>query len=103
MSSAGVTSAALIIASLSVSMVWAQESGTNLGSVKGGDFHAAQNIIRQKCTVCHTDRVIDAALSENKDMIRIQQEMEKRGANLNSNEREVLGIYWQQNPLKQKK
>lgn len=55
-----------------------------------------------KCTPCHTDKVIDAALSENKDMIRIQQEMEKRGASLNNNEREVLGIYWKQNPLKQK-
>jgi hypothetical protein len=30
--------------------------------------------------------------------------MEKKGAKLNANEREVLGIYWkQQNPLKQDK
>jgi hypothetical protein len=34
-------------------------------------------------------------------MLRIQREMEKKGANLNTKEREVLGIYWKsQNPLK---
>jgi len=76
-------------------------SGVNLGSVQGGDFKAARGIIEKKCTRCHSGKKIDAALSSGKDMPRIQKEMERRGAELNAREREVLGIYWkQQNPLK---
>ena len=78
----------------------APQSGSNLGNVVGGDFKKAHAIIQAKCTLCHTDKRIDAALSANKDMAKIVREMEKRGATLNANEREVLGIYWKQNPLK---
>ena len=80
-----------------------EQSGSNLGNVQGGDFKAAHGIIEQKCTRCHTSKRIDMALSASKDMAKIQQEMEKKGASLNAKEREVLGIYWKQNPLKQKK
>ncbi|BCS52403.1 cytochrome C [Geobacter sp. SVR] len=79
-------------------------AGTDLGSVKGGDFSAAQGIIASKCTRCHSAAVIDTALHARKDMMRIEREMEKRGAALSAEERDVLGIYWkQQTPLKQKK
>lgn len=78
----------------------ATQQGSNLGNVVGGDFKKAHAIIQAKCTFCHTDKRIDAALSSNRDMMKIMQEMEKRGAKLNANEREVLGIYWNQNPLK---
>jgi len=84
--------------------LWAAQdgpaTGSNLGNVVGGDFKKAHAIIQAKCTLCHTDKRIDAALSAHKDMAKIQQEMEKRGAKLNAREREVLGIYWKQNPLK---
>lgn len=74
---------------------------SNLGNVRGGDIHTAQSIISKKCIRCHSARKIDAALSSKKDMLKIQQEMEKKGAELNTNEREVLGIYWKrQHPLK---
>jgi uncharacterized membrane protein len=77
---------------------------TNMGNVRGGDIQAAQGIIQKKCTNCHSATVIDAAMSANKDMLKIQQEMEKKGAGLNAGERDVLGIYWkQQNPLKKQK
>ncbi|WP_281379526.1 hypothetical protein [Geomonas limicola] len=33
-------------------------------------------------------------------MTKIQQEMEKKGAKLEPKEREVLGIFWKQTPLK---
>jgi len=76
----------------------------NMGNVRGGDVKAAQSIIESKCTKCHTRKVIDAAIFTNKDMVKIQQEMEKKGAKLDANERDVLGIYWrQQNPLKKSK
>jgi uncharacterized membrane protein len=78
----------------------APPSGSNLGNVIGGDFKKAHAIIQAKCTLCHTDERIDTALSANKDIAKILREMEKRGASLNDNEREVLGIYWKQNPLK---
>lgn len=84
--------------------LWAAQdappTASNLGNVVGGDFQKAHTIIQAKCTLCHTDKRIDAALSANKDMTKIQREMEQRGARLNANEREVLGIYWKQNPLK---
>ena len=77
---------------------------TNLGSVLGGDVKEAHSVIESKCTRCHGSKIIDAALFANKDMQKIQQEMEKKGAALNANDREVLGIYWkQQNPLRQSK
>lgn len=78
------------------------QEGSNLGSVQGGDFNKARAVIAQRCTRCHTSEKIDAALKAGKDMGTIQQAMEKKGAGLSANEREVLGIYWkQQNPLKQ--
>lgn len=78
------------------------QSGANLGNVRGGDFSNARSIIDKNCTSCHESSKIEAALSTGKDMPAIQKEMEKRGARLNTNEREVLGIYWQQKPLKKK-
>jgi uncharacterized membrane protein len=95
---------------LSFSTAWAawevpapNVSGSNLGAVTGGDFKKAHEVINQKCVTCHTSERIDAALLSGKDMVKIQQEMEKKGAKLNSNEHEVLGIFWKQTPLKGKK
>lgn len=79
----------------------AAEMGSNLGNVRGGDFGEAHGIIGKKCTVCHSGQRIDAALAAKKDMLNIQREMEKRGAELSTSERDVLGIYWKErNPLK---
>ncbi|HEY3307946.1 MAG TPA: hypothetical protein VGJ93_05790 [Desulfuromonadaceae bacterium] len=80
------------------------KSGANLGSVQGGEFksESALSIIKEKCTRCHSSQRIDAAFSAKKDMLKIQQEMEKKGARLSDKERNVMGIYWSQNPLKQK-
>lgn len=79
----------------------APQGVTNMGSVLGGDVQAAHRVIESKCTRCHSGKIIDAAIFANKDMQKIQQDMEKKGAALNANERDVLGIYWkQQNPLK---
>jgi uncharacterized membrane protein len=82
----------------------APEAVSNMGNVRGGDVTPAQSIIDKKCTKCHSGTIVEAAIFANKDMIKIQKEMEKKGAALNANEREVLGIYWkQQNPLKKNK
>ncbi len=94
----------LVITLVFAAPLWAAQdgpaTGSNLGNVVGGDFQKAHAVIQAKCTLCHSEKRIDAALSSRKDMVKIQREMEKRGAKLNANEREVLGIYWKQNPLK---
>lgn len=97
--------ASLLMLSCTITPLLAAEqpptSGKDLGNVQGGDFNKAHGIISQKCTVCHTREKIDLALSSGKDMTRIQKEMEKKGAKLNANERDVLGIYWKRaTPLK---
>ena len=76
------------------------KSGSNLGNVRGGDFSKAHTVIDKNCTSCHSKTKIDEALSAGKDMRAIQLDMEKRGAKISAKEREVLGIYWQQNPFK---
>jgi uncharacterized membrane protein len=101
--------AALLLVALMVltSQVYAADAPktvSNMGNVKGGDVKAAHSIIDKNCTQCHSKKRIEDALSAKKDMAAIQKEMEKRGAKLNNNESEVLGIYWKsQNPLKKVK
>jgi uncharacterized membrane protein len=91
----------LLTAGIALSEVSQPPSGSNLGNVKGGDFKKAHGIIDAKCTKCHSKEKIDTAITSGKDMLNIQKEMEKRGATLNSKERDVLGIYWKQaTPLK---
>lgn len=94
--------AALAALALNSTVIWAESSsaGSNLGNVRGGDFAQAHDIIGKKCTPCHSSAKIDAALKSGKDMRAIQKRMEKQGAQLTAGEREVLGIYWTQNPLK---
>ena len=61
----------------------------------------AADIIELKCTKCHTDAQINAAVSAGKDMGVIVQQMEQRGAKLSTNEKEVLGIFWKEKaPIK---
>jgi uncharacterized membrane protein len=94
--------AAFTVLVLNNAALWADSTsaGTNPGYVMGGDFSRAHDIIAKKCTPCHSDAKIDAALKSGKDMAAIQKKMEKQGAQLTAGEREVLGIYWKQNPLK---
>src|SRR5512133_1640154 len=73
---------------------------TNMGNVRGGDVTTGPSIIEKRCTTCHSGKIVEAAIFANKDMTKIQREMEKKGAKLDASERDVLGIYWkEQNPL----
>ena len=56
----------------------------------------ASEIIKLRCTKCHTDAQIKAAVSAGKDMGAIVEQMEQRGAKLTGNEKEVLGIFWKE-------
>ncbi|HEY5513528.1 MAG TPA: cytochrome C [Geomonas sp.] len=98
--------AAWLVASFSAAQAveLAPLSGSNLGKVTGGDFKKkAHAVIQKRCTVCHGKEVIREAIAAGKDMQKIQGEMEKKGAALSANDRQVLGIYWNQTPLKEKK
>jgi uncharacterized membrane protein len=97
----------MLIAVATLGSAWAVElaplRGENLGKVTGGDFSMkAHSVIQTKCISCHTDQVIKDAIAAGKDMRKIQAEMERKGATLNANDREVLGIFWNQSPLKKK-
>src|SRR5689334_8458163 len=96
-----------ILTILTATSLWANQQppmeGSNLGNVKGGDFKMAHAVIEKKCTACHSAKRISEAFAAGKDMVAIQKAMEKKGAKLSSNERDVLGIYWRKSPLKEKK
>lgn len=98
---------ALVAIPLFCTILWAAEAPqgvSNMGNVRGGDVVPAQSIIDKKCTKCHSSKIIESAIFAKKDMLKIQREMEKKGAKLEASERDVLGIYWkEQNPLKKKK
>lgn len=74
----------------------AADQSSNHGGKTGSNSKMASDIIEKKCVSCHSKAKINLALSSGKDMIAIQKDMEKRGVKLNSNEREVLGIFWKQ-------
>ena len=100
--------AALLVSAAWLSFAWAVElaplAGDNLGKVTGGDFNKkAHAVIQKKCVTCHTDQVIKDAIAAGKNMQRIQARMEKKGIGLSANDREVLGIFWNQSPLKEKR
>jgi len=61
----------------------------------------AAEIIELRCTKCHTDAQIKAAVTAGKDMEAIVEQMEQRGARLFGNEKELLGIFWKEKaPIK---
>lgn len=68
-----------------------------LAAGEGKDLEKqATEIIELRCTKCHTDAQIKAAVSAGKDMGVIVEQMEQRGAKLSGNEKEVLGIFWKE-------
>jgi uncharacterized membrane protein len=98
----------LLVAAAALGSAWAADlaplSGDNLGKVTGGDFNkGAHAVIQSRCITCHTDQVIKDAIAAGKNMPKIQAEMEKKGARLNADERQVLGIFWSRTPLKERK
>ena len=57
-------------------------------------------VIDEKCLACHNRQKIEAAVKERKNMEAITRRMEKKGVALSDRDRQVLGHFWQQNPLK---
>lgn len=61
---------------------------------------AENRIIDEKCLGCHNRQKIDTAVKQRKNMQKIMRQMEHKGVTLTDADREVLGHFWQQNPLK---
>ncbi len=59
-------------------------------------------VIEEKCLVCHNRQRIDEAVKARKDMEKITRRMEQKGVVMTAKERQVMGHFWQQNPLKTK-
>ena len=78
-------------------------SGDKLGSVTGGDFEKAQLVVANKCVPCHSPKRIEDAIAAGKDLQKIQQQPEHKGVKLTTDENTVLGIFWKQTPLKNRK
>lgn len=63
----------------------------------------ALKVIEEKCLVCHNKKRIDEAVKERKDLDKVLRRMEKKGVVLTESERRVMGHFWPQKPLKEKK
>src|SRR4051794_40609905 len=77
-------------------------SGHTLGAVTGGRFGKAAPVIEQRCIACHSTKVIEDAIAAGKNMQKIQERMEQKGLRLSANERTVLGVFWEESPLKKR-
>jgi hypothetical protein len=57
-------------------------------------------IIDEKCLVCHNRKRIEKAVKARHDIDEVIRSMEKKGLQLTDKERQVIGHFWRQNPLK---
>jgi uncharacterized membrane protein len=80
----------------SVSVTQASDKNRGDNKTETANAKKAHGIIEKKCTTCHSKDKIDIALSNGKNMGEVLTDMKKKGVKLNSNESEVLGIFWKQ-------
>jgi uncharacterized membrane protein len=85
----------LIVLLLSVyaSVAWAEASP---------DFIEFQKVIDDQCSRCHSRTRVDQAMKEHRDMLEIQQRMLKHGAELNTRQQQVLGVFFRGNGVSDK-
>jgi hypothetical protein len=65
------------------------------------DMTEFQQILDERCTVCHSRDRVDIAIRERQDLEKLQRQMEERGAVLNERDKSVLGTFWG-SPLKER-
>ncbi len=53
-----------------------------------------QKVLDDKCSKCHSHTRVDQAMAEHRDLLEIQERMIKHGAELDSREKQVLGIFF---------
>ena len=53
-----------------------------------------QEIIKKRCTICHSQERIESAIKEGRNMNEILSKMLAMGATLTDQEQKVLGTFW---------
>lgn len=53
-----------------------------------------QEIIKKRCTICHTQERIESAIKDGQNMHEILSKMMAMGATLTDQEQKVLGTFW---------
>jgi hypothetical protein len=79
----------------------AADSAQDLGAHRLGSMDEFHRVIDESCTVCHTRERVDIAIRMRRDMEKLQQQMEERGAVLTERDKSVLGTFWG-SPLKER-
>jgi hypothetical protein len=88
---------ALLVAGITAASAGAAEDVRGV-TVKQQEF----KVLEEKCLVCHNRKRIDSAVKARQNMDDIIRQMEKKGLVLTDRERQVLGHFWQKDPLKKK-
>lgn len=65
------------------------------------NFVEFQKILDTKCGKCHTRNRIEQAIAQGKAFGPIEERMVGHGAELTDRERDVMGVFWVQNPSRQ--
>jgi uncharacterized membrane protein len=65
-----------------------------IGSAEEGNFAKFNQIIDTKCSKCHTRLRIEQAIEQGADMNAIIAKMIQFGADISSQEQEVMGVFW---------
>jgi len=71
------------------------------GAESSPDFIEFQQVIDDQCSRCHSRTRVDQAMKEHRDMLEIQQRMLKHGAELDTRQQQVLGIFFRGNGVNQ--
>lgn len=58
------------------------------------DYIEFQKILDSKCSKCHSRTRVDQAMAEHRDLLAIEKRMIEHGAELDSREDQVLGIFF---------
>jgi len=53
-----------------------------------------QDVIKRRCTLCHSQERIETSIKKGEDMNQILVKMMQMGANLTDQEKKVLGTFW---------
>lgn len=76
------------------SVAFAQEGQVDQGN---RDFVEFQQLLDTQCSKCHTRVRIEQAMAEQRAFQPIIERMVEHGADLSSRQRDVLGVFWQEN------
>ena len=71
------------------------------GAESALDFIEFQQVIDDQCSRCHSRSRVDQAMKEHRDMLAIQQRMLEHGAELDTRQRQVLGVFFRGNGVSQ--